>query len=360
MGCHLSKKVYRYHNVSSDPGIKTYSRYEHPKEELLPSMLKSDKKWLIIDTDAGIDSALAILLALHHDDVGNILAITCVNGIVTVDQAVKNVVYVLNICDCDTIPIYKGSDRPLVGDGLANEPCYNGQDGLGDIHDRFDSRLFYNKIVRSENAINIMVSLASRYEGKISLIALGPLTNLALACKVNRNFPRQLRDLTILGGRYYPGLEDALNSKESNFLIDPEAAHIVLKEYPLMCPTRIINGETVVHHPINFQWTNDVWLKNDTKKSGFVEQIVSKALQFYRRRDTNGYYVFDPTATAVAIDPHIVIGATQIKVEVNLRDPDCRGHIEIKLQGSEEDGNLLLVQNINVDVLKDMLWNTVK
>ena len=207
MGCHYSKKIFRYHNVASnDVNATRYSRYRHPKEELLPSMLKSDKKWLIIDTDAEIDSALAILLALQHEAVGKILAITCVDGIVTVDQAVKNVVYILNICDCETVPIYKGSDQPLVSTRLVNETPYSGKDGLGDIRDRFDSGLFYSKVVKPENAIETMISLAERYEGKISMVALGPLTNLALACKINRDFPKQLKDLTILGGRYHSGM----------------------------------------------------------------------------------------------------------------------------------------------------------
>ena len=127
-----------------------------------------------------------------------------------------------------------------------------------------------------------------------------------------------------------------------------------------MCPTRIIAGEAIIDHPINFQWTDDVWLKNDTKKSGFVEEIVSKALQFYRQKGANGYFVFDPTAIAIALDPNIVIEDTQIETEVNLKHSECRGHLEIKLRDPSIDGNLFLIQKINIDILKEMLWNAVK
>lgn len=162
---------------------------------------KQSEKLLLLDVDCGVDDASAIVLALSKYHPSKLLAITCVNGNTGVDQIVKNVGYVLEGCNRDDIPVYAGASLPLLGE-CVRAPVYHGFDGLGDMKERIDNPQWINKVLRKEHAVNAMINLVNQYQKQISLVAVGPLTNLALAQRMDPTFPSKLKDLTIMGGNY--------------------------------------------------------------------------------------------------------------------------------------------------------------
>ncbi|CAG2100319.1 unnamed protein product [Medioppia subpectinata] len=190
----------------------------------------ASKKLIIIDTDCGVDDALAIMLATycHKHNMIDIMAITCQFGNTYIDNVIKNVGYTLNATNTEGIKIYRGCEGPIVGKCFFDD--YYGQDGLGgstkdmppiDVH------------IESEHAVNALVRLAREHPKQITLIALGPLTNIALAYMLDNNFFDNLKDIVFMGGTInFGGNIGPL--REFNIAGDVEACHIVLSK--AKCP----------------------------------------------------------------------------------------------------------------------------
>ena len=149
-------------------------------------------KRFIIDTDPGVDDAHAILLALAHPDV-QVEAITTVNGNVNLNHTTANALKILDVAD-KNIPVYRGCDRPLVN-RPANADFVHGADGLGDC-DIPTSR----KQVQSEHAVHALTRLANENPSEFTLVAIGPLTNVAVALSIDPDLPKKYKQLVIMGG----------------------------------------------------------------------------------------------------------------------------------------------------------------
>uniref|UniRef100_A0A3P8TYV9 Si:ch211-201h21.5 n=1 Tax=Amphiprion percula TaxID=161767 RepID=A0A3P8TYV9_AMPPE len=191
------------------------------------------KKLLIIDTDCGIDDAQAIMMALAAPDV-EVLGITCVFGNTAVENVCQNVLKVLSVCDFFLqIPVFRGSAGPLVGPANTVRDHF-GTDGLGDVLKDKDPR--WEEKIQREHAVSAMIRLVSENQNQVSLMAIGPLTNLALAVRLDPGFPQKLKDLYIMGGNM-EGKGNVTLCAEFNFAMDPESAYIVLEEF--LCTTYI-------------------------------------------------------------------------------------------------------------------------
>ncbi|XP_076246488.1 inosine-uridine preferring nucleoside hydrolase-like [Calliopsis andreniformis] len=151
----------------------------------------------IIDCDAGVDDALAliILIAAHKKKQIQIKAITCVNGNTTVENVVNNVFRTLNVCQVTDIPVFQGAHAPLLPMQNANDQ-YHGSDGFGDV---YTTKVEINKL-QEEHAVCAMHRIVSEDPNKVSIICLGPLTNIALAIKLYPQFVHNVQEFYIMGG----------------------------------------------------------------------------------------------------------------------------------------------------------------
>lgn len=149
----------------------------------------------IIDVDTGVDDAQAIMLALSRPEV-EVVAITCVAGNVNVDQVCLNTLKVLTVCGRLDVKVYKGSNKPLVHEGF-EATYFHGLDGLGDA--KLDIAVSLDQI-QKEHAVTAMLRLVNEYPGEITLVALAPLTNIAIALKQDANFGKKLKKVTLMGG----------------------------------------------------------------------------------------------------------------------------------------------------------------
>lgn len=174
-------------------------------------------KW-IIDTDPGVDDAAAIILAdkLNVD----LLGISVVHGNVPLKQAVTNALRLKDLLKNNT-PVYKGSERALLQPEI-NAKEVHGNDGFGDtLWPRIGSK------VEKGHAVKMIIEASKKHEGELSVLAIGPLTNLALAIAMDRNITSRINRLVIMGGNS-KGQGNTTMVGEFNFLADPEAAAIVL------------------------------------------------------------------------------------------------------------------------------------
>ncbi|XP_030646921.1 inosine-uridine preferring nucleoside hydrolase [Chanos chanos] len=288
------------------------------------------QKLLVIDTDCGIDDAQAIMLALAIPSV-KVLGITCCFGNTDVDNVCQNVLRVLSVCERTEIPVFRGSAGALVGAGRQFRDHF-GTDGLGDVFEDRDSTVWKTS-VQSEHAVNALTRLVSENPGQVSLVALGPLTNLALALRLDPALPDKLKDLYIMGGNM-EGKGNVTPCAEFNFVMDPESAYVVLEEY--LCPTHIATWEFTCRNKLSWDFFDQL-VNQETSASRFMKKITSKCWAFSREFGVNkrdvlfgpGYVPYDAFAVAACVDGSVVTEKVDCAVRVELHGELGRGMMAI-------------------------------
>lgn len=272
---------------------------------------------VIIDTDAGVGDALALLLALQSPEL-EVVGLTTVCGNVPVGQATKNVLRILDFAKAPRgLLVGQGAARPLQED-LVTYDAY-GSDGLGDL----DHVLSARGIPRYPS-ISLPPSLPTaqevwdegvrRYPDEITLITLGPLTNLALGLKVNPLTVNKFQAVIAMGGAIgVPG--NIVPAAEFNMYVDPHAAHrvfqaaLLLTLVPLDVTTRV-------------SMTRDVlatWIAGSTESLGqFLVDLTDKAFGFAEEVEGHGQmYFHDPLTVLAIIEPSLMtMEPLHVSVEV--------------------------------------------
>ena len=184
---------------------------------------ESGKRRVIIDVDTGVDDANAIIFALLCGRFA-IEAITTVHGNVDVDTATRNALYIVERLGRPDIPVYRGAARALVGPAPRDATILHGQDGLG------NTGLARPMIQRQSTcAASALIQHVLAAPGEISILILGPQTNVALAVRAEPGFAEAVKEIIFIGGRVTRRGEVnpfvTLNIGE-----DPEAAHIILQK----------------------------------------------------------------------------------------------------------------------------------
>ncbi|XP_026290342.1 uncharacterized protein LOC113215011 isoform X1 [Frankliniella occidentalis] len=225
---------------------------------------------LVVDTDAGADDAVAILEILQAEARNlrpfRTIAITCVQGNTGVENVTRNVLATLKIADRLDIPVYAGAAVAL----LPPRPSYSGffgSDGFGDFLDTFPAEPAPEQYLREGPAAVALVRLVKENPGQLTLVCIGPLTNVALAARLDPGFLDNLRDLFILGGAAR-GNGNAAPGAEFNVLGDPGAAAVVLEA--VTKPVYLLPWETVMDAELPMEWR--------VKELGEVRSIAMKFL----------------------------------------------------------------------------------
>ncbi|XP_022085827.1 inosine-uridine preferring nucleoside hydrolase-like [Acanthaster planci] len=324
-------------------------------------MSSKKKNLLVIDCDAGVDDAHALMVALSNHDT-EVLAITCVKGNVNVDQVWYNVHRVLDACDRPEVPVYKGAPKPLLTD--LPETAFHGKDGLGDVPPPPDFTIDPGH-QRSEHAVDMLISLADQYPGLISLVAIAPLTNLALAEKMAPGFSAKLKGVFIMGGNMH-GRGNANPCGEYNFYQDPEAAYIVLDSY--QCPVTMVTWELTMATEVPFKWIDGL-MQKPTKKSRFLHAISQHSYKIMSDEklkveffciDSTGWNCCDALAVTLAIDPSIITDAKLCPCSVSLEGV-TRGQMIVDWHSVWADKRKrTVVQSVNMDRYKELLASCVE
>lgn len=194
---------------------------------------------IIIDTDPGVDDAQAIAFAIAHPEI-NLLGLTTVFGNATIDITTRNALKLLELFGRPDVPVAQGASQPLVQQRMASPDFVHGADGLGNLDLSVPSTSAID-----ETAAEFIVRLVNAQPGEVSLIAIGPLTNIAEALALDPSLPSKTKELVIMGGTVdEPGNVSPV--AEANFLGDPHAADIVCSQD---WPTTII-GLDVTHRTL--------------------------------------------------------------------------------------------------------------
>jgi purine nucleosidase len=180
------------------------------------------KRSIIIDTDPGIDDALAIFLACAAPEL-DIRAITTVAGNVGINRTTRNALQLAALAGHGGIPVYRGADRPIRGSWTTIEDIH-GQNGLGDVVLPASPR------GESGSAVDMLVALLSdAAPDSMTLVLIGPQTNVALALQRDPGIAKAIREIVVMGGTLSPEGGNSTRFAEFNIHVDPLAADIVLK-----------------------------------------------------------------------------------------------------------------------------------
>jgi purine nucleosidase len=296
---------------------------------------------IIIDTDTATDDAIAIIMALKHNNF-DVKAITTVAGNVDLQQATQNALYTVELCN-KNIPVYKGSSKPIKRK-LETSKFFHGKDGLGDTGP-YIPKLKEQK----ENAIDKIVSLINSNPNEIEIIAIGPLTNIAKVFYKDPSTINKLKSLYIMGG-IGEGKGNITHHAEFNFWVDPDAADVVLNSN---IKVHLIAWDTTqIYGYINKENFEELE-KINSSLSQFSIDIQQKALQYYKIK-YNEYKVdlADPLAMGAFIDSKIVTEYKNCEIKMILNGLE-RGKDIVSFT---KKGNIKLASKIS----REKFLNTLK
>lgn len=255
------------------------------------------KKKLIIDTDPGIDDAMAIFVALQSPEV-EVIGLTTIYGNVYTTLATRNALHLLEIAGRTDIPVAEGSHVTITkGTKLRIADFVHGADGLG--NQNFPPP---NGKPIEESAADFIVEQANKYPGEVTLVALGPLTNVAMAIQQDPAFTKNIGQIVLLGGAF--SVNGNVNpAAEANIFGDPDAADIVFTSGANVLAV----GINVTHQVVLTNADREKLAASNGKFAQYLRKILDVYYSYhYDAYNTKGVYLHDPTAMLVAIDPSLV------------------------------------------------------
>jgi len=289
---------------------------------------------LIIDTDPGVDDAHAIMMALAHPGV-KVEALTVVGGNVGLNHTVANACKILDVIGVD-VPVYAGCERPFLHPS-ENAAHVHGSDGLGDANLPPSKRQ-----VEREHASVALVRMANEAPGELTLVAIGPLTNVAVALKLDPALPPKLKRLIIMAGTIHARGNTPNVSAEFNVYADPEAALVVFDAWPQLT---MVSWETTVAHGFSTELVQK-WMSWQSPRAQFFQQITGKTLAFLEKKYGHStLYGADGLAMAVAMEPDIVQEAEEHYVSVEINGRFTRGQTTVDWDdrtGEQANANIIL------------------
>jgi purine nucleosidase len=249
---------------------------------------------IIIDTDPGVDDALAIFLALKSPEV-KVEAITPVAGNVPLDLTLPNALRLLEIAGRTDIPVAAGASHPLKR-RLVTAAYAHGNNGLAGVE--FPEPKTKPVV---ESAQQLIRRIVRQSPGEVSIVAIGPLTNLALAFRDDPQLASQIRSITIMGGSLSGG--NITPAAEFNSYVDPEAAQVV---YRSGAPITMIGLDVTRKVALSEEQVR--MLESCANPAGRAGRIMRATLEQIRRNGANGgqLLVHDALAMGALIDPSFV------------------------------------------------------
>lgn len=269
------------------------------------------------DVDTGVDDALALVYLLASED-AQLVGVASTGGNVGVDQVCRNNLGLLSLCGADHIPVSRGASQPL-STAMRTAEDTHGPAGLG-----YAELPQSDRKLTSYDAAQAWVRAAHEHPGALIGLATGPLTNLALALRLEPALPSMLQRLVIMGGSFdYRG--NTTPVAEWNTSVDPEAAAEVYARCGSLMP--IVCGLNVTENAVMTPEVLDR-LTDATGPAPLIA-VLRDALRFYfefHASQGEGYlaHVHDPLAAAVALDPALMT-TRQATVDVELTGTLTRG-----------------------------------
>lgn len=275
---------------------------------------------IIIDTDCGIDDAIAIMIALTYENEVIIKGITTVTGNTYVDQVTKNVLRLLDFFHREDIKVYKGASKPLI-QKLERGAKIHGEDGLGNVN------LKESKRKEEEIPAPVAIYEISKKEGPIDIITLGPLTNIAMALNLYPDLKNYINVIYSMGGAIERG--NVTKFAEFNFHSDPEAVQFILNS---KVPFKIVPWDGIVLNSFLEKDLIEV-IKDETPTGKLFHSLIKTPLSYVENiLGVRAMSLPDPIAIACYLEPDIIKDKRKGELMMELNYNSLRG-ASILLEG---------------------------
>jgi purine nucleosidase len=269
---------------------------------------------VIIDTDTGIDDAMGVVYGLLSPEL-DVLAVTTVFGNVDVEKTTRNSATILQLLGRTDVPLAKGAAKGLLGVPRFN-PEVHGEDGVGNSN--FPDPAV--KPVRA-HAAQLIIDVARHHPGEVTLIGLGPLTNIALAASLDPELPSLVNRVVWMGGAVsVPG--NVTPVAEADAAHDPESAAIVLAaDWPVT-----IIGLDVTDSTLLRQRDLDLIRRSGSPAAAYVARIVPFYMNFYSPLlGERACAMHSPLTVAAVAHPDLIVSSADIPMTVELSGSHTRG-----------------------------------
>ena len=306
---------------------------------------------IIIDTDTAGDDTIAILTALHNFDV---LGITITGGNVDFNQQIDNALYTTEIAGYENIPVYPGYEGPIFGHDESHTTVedVHGSDGMGDS--------FFPKPKRAaedSHAIDFIIKTVHENPGEVTLLAIAPLTNIAMAIKKDPTIVDKVKHLYIMGGTNN-ALGNIVPSAEYNFYVDPEAAKLVLQSGIEMT---MVGWDMCTDYSLMFDKEHEEIEALATKGSKFftdVNRVVKKFNKEVHKLDGTTHP--DTLLVAIAADEKIMSQSNKYFVDVETKGELTRGYSLVDINGRlDKEQNVRVCEKVDRERFKAHLYDVL-
>tara|TARA_B100000927_G_scaffold5839_1_gene4549 strand:+ start:834 stop:1826 length:993 start_codon:yes stop_codon:yes gene_type:complete len=329
----------------------------------------SQKKF-IIDADTGSDDAVAILMAFRDPRV-EVLGVTVVSGNVPLKQGVINTLSTAELCDVE-VKVFAGANKPLTREyrelytleefqahvqtlspDSITAQCVHGVDGMGDIG--IEPK---NKKYEEEDAIEYLINSFNNNPNEITLVTLGPLTNIAKAIQKDPLIVDKIEHCYVMGGTS-DGTGNVSAAAEYNIWVDPEAAQIVFNSG--LAITMVGWDNSYKYAMLKDKEINDLKSLN-TKYADFCVDIQKTLIDLtYASYGFYGFDLPDPITMAIALDNNIIVESQQLHVLIDTRDGITRGQTIVDYFNAENGiQNVRVVTKADNQGFLDLLTKLVK
>lgn len=286
-----------------------------------------------IDTDTASDDAVALIIALRHPAI-DVVGIGVVAGNVPLAQAVQNALYTRELCERTDVPVYAGEANPLAVP-LHTAQNVHGQDGMGDIGLPLTGRT-----PDAGDAVDALLRASHDHAGELTLVTLGPLTNLARALERDRSLPSRLAR-TVVMGAVADHIGNVTPVAEFNMWADPHAVDVVLRSglavefvgWDISRKYAVVPAE----------------LGTELRRLGPLGEFaigIQGAVAEFCATETKlaGFDLPDPITVAYAIDAGVATGSRRLHLAVETESELTRGMVVMDVLGlNHVEPNALVV-----------------
>lgn len=302
---------------------------------------------IILDCDPGHDDALALLLAGASAAI-DLVAVTTVAGNAEIEKTTENALQVCELAEMTDVPVFRGADGPLLRDPITALDIH-GQSGM-----EGSSLPSATKPLAPGHAVDFIIQELKAAEGKITLVAIGPLTNIAMVINKEPEAANKIEEIVFMGGGY---LGNTTPAAEFNMYADPEAAKIVLESnVPLtMCELEMTGQSSASAEII------DKIKAIDNPVAAFASQILEYADKTFRNLfGTDNPAIHDACAVAYCIDPD-VFTTKNLRVDMELKGEFTYGMTVIDRQGkTQREPNARVGEALDQDKFWHLMFDAIR
>lgn len=317
---------------------------------------------VLIDTDPGCDDCAAITIFLSHPS-AEVQALTTVFGNSSVDVSTTNACRILEFMSRKDIPIYKGAHKNLLGIDNISATWFHGKDGLNDVSHIIPMNT-EKSAEQSRSAPEAIIELLKSHPGEISLIALGPLTNIAIATCLCPELPSLAKGLYLMGGSSYHG--NVTRWAEYNFYADSLAAHVTLQAFSKSGLVHMVPWETCINNTISLEKYHSLFevpektpVHTLMKATGLAETRLERE----KKGELDEYMFADQFLPALLLYPESVTKKElykTVKVNYDIND-EKRGQAEYVPHENGESGGVgvVIYTHFDMECIVNMYKNSI-